>query len=232
MIKAALFDMDGLMFDTEPAYTIVHAAMWNRRGKKFTPEIKTSLMGKRAEEVMRTILSEHWKTDEKIEDLLKEQDDELSKIFRESVAKMPGLDVCLSLFDQKNIRTCIGTSSRKFLADILLEYHDLSDKFEFIVSGEMVARGKPDPEVYLTCADRLGLRPEECLVLEDSPNGIRAGHAAGCFTCAIPSEYAKGGDFSAADIICKTLADTKLRNIIEEKFFSGLKSDIDKQTLL
>jgi len=213
MIKAVIFDMDGLMFDTESAYSVVQEKMFATRGKVFTNKIKMPLMGKRAHEVME-IIREALGTGEKTEDLLKEQDKELIKLYQTSVEKLRGLDELIAFLNEKKIRKCIGTSSRRFLVDILLEKHGLRDEFEFVVSGDQAKEGKPNPEIYNLCVSRLGVSSAECLVLEDSLNGIKAGRAAGCFTCAIPSEFTKGEDFSGADIVCDSLADLKIKEFI------------------
>jgi len=213
MIKAVLFDMDGLMFDTESAYSVVQNSMSERRGKIFTNEIKMTLMGKRVNEVME-LLNDFWGRDERIEDLLKEQDEELVALYENSVKKMDGLDEIISFLEEKNIRKCIGTSSRKFLADILLKKHGLTDAFEFIVSGDMVEKGKPNPEIYNLCISRLGVSASECLVLEDSLNGIKSGIAACCHACAIPSEHTRGEDFSVATLVAGSLKDQAIREVI------------------
>lgn len=216
MIKAILFDMDGLMFDTETAYSIVQTEMFRKRGKEFTLAIKRPLMGKRANEVIERII-DIWGTKERPENVLQEQDELLKRVFKESVAKLSGLDEIIQFLVQNNIRRCIGTSSRKFLVDILLEKYNLTNKFEFVVSGDLVSRGKPDPEIYNRCIEKIKLSPTECLVLEDSLNGVRAGIAAGCFVCAIPSEFTHEEDFSSATFIAESLADEKIKNFIFAK---------------
>ena len=133
MIKAIIFDMDGLMFDTESVYSVVHGSMSEKRGKVFTNEIKRKLMGKRAEEAMES-QNNFWGKNEKVEDLLKEQDEELVRIYKNSVEKLEGLDNLVDFLNKNNIRKCIGTSSRRFLVDVLLEKHKLTNTFEFIVS--------------------------------------------------------------------------------------------------
>lgn len=213
MIKAAIFDMDGLMFDTESAYSLVHGAMSERRGKIFTNEVKMTLMGKRADEVMK-LLNDFWGKNERVEDLFREQDEELVKTYKNSVGKLDGLDDLIKFLDQNNIRKCIGTSSRRFLVDVLLQKHELTNAFEFIISGDMVSKGKPDPEIYNKCVDRLGVSASDCLVLEDSLNGIKAGIASGCHACAIPSEYTKQEDFSIATLVCKSLEDQAIKDFI------------------
>lgn len=86
--------------------------------------------------------------------------------------------------------------------------------FECVVSGDMVEKGKPDPEIYNTCISNIGLLPKECLVLEDSLNGVISGIAAGCYVCAIPSECTEGENFSKATFIAKSLNDEKIKNFI------------------
>lgn len=213
MIKACLFDMDGLMFDTETAYSVVQEKMSSKRGKVFTLDIKLPLMGKRAHEVM-ILLNEYWGKNENVEDLLKEQDELLVKIYTESVEKLPGLDNLLEFLNRNNIRKCIGTSSRRFLVDVLLKKHDLENEFEFITSGDMVQNGKPDPEIYNRCLEILKLDGSECLVLEDSLNGIKSGKSANCKTCAIPSVFTKHEDFSMSDIVVGSLDDELIKSFI------------------
>lgn len=213
MTKAVIFDMDGLMFDTESTYSIVHADMSSRRGETFTKEAKRSIMGRRYDEQI-FLLNEYWGKSEAIEDLLREQDEALVKLFKESVEKLAGFDELISFLHTNNIRRCIGTSSRKFLVDILLEKFNLENEFEFIVSGDEVQKGKPDPEIYQKCLSQLHLDGADCLVLEDSINGIRAGVDAGCRTCAIPSEYTQQEDFSVADLIVDSLSDDRIKDFI------------------
>ncbi len=205
--------MDGLMFDTESAYSVVQGAMSERRGKMFTNEIKRTLMGKMAHEVMG-LLNVFWGKNEAIGDLLKEQDEELVKVYKNSVEKLTGLDNLIDFLNQNNIRKCIGTSSRRFLVDVLFKKHNLANTFEFVVSGDMVTKGKPDPEIYNQCVARLDMPARECLVLEDSLNGIKAGALAGCNTCAIPSEYTRGEDFSIATFVCGSLNDQAIKDFI------------------
>ena len=213
MIKAIIFDMDGLMFDTESAYSVVQTSMSEKRGKIFTNEVKKILMGKRANEVME-LMNDFWDKDEKIEDLLKEQDGELVKIYNDSVEKMSGFDDFMNFLNLHNIRKCIGTSSRRFLVDVLLKKYGLENTLEFIVSGDEVEKGKPDPEIYNKCIEQLGVLPSDCLILEDSLNGIRAGVSAGCYTCAIPSEYTKDENFSLATMVCDSLGDQAIKDFI------------------
>lgn len=216
MIQAVIFDMDGLMFDTESAYSIVHENMSARRGKVFTIEMKHTLMSRRIDESMK-MLNEYWGVSEKIEDLVREQDEELIHIYNFHVEKMFGLDNLIHFLNEQKIRKCIATSSRRFLVDILLKKHNLENEFEFIVTGDDVEKGKPDPEIYRTCLAKLNLTGEECLVLEDSVNGMNAGITALCKTCAVPSLFTSGEDFSSADIVAQSLDDEIIKKFIRNE---------------
>ncbi len=211
--KAVIFDMDGLMFDTESQYFEIHSEMSRMRGKIFTPEVQATVMGKRAIEVMSG-LNVFWGRGEEVGDLLVEQDAMLVRAYEERVDVMPGLHELLHRLKLGNTRLAIGTSSRGFLVDILLTKHNISSMFEVVVTGGMVARGKPDPEIYTLCMSRLGLDPKDCAVLEDSVNGVLAGVASGAVTIAIPSELTKSGDFFAAHYVVSSLEDPELHKAL------------------
>ncbi len=212
-MQAIIFDMDGLMFDTETMYSRVFEEIAREKGKQLTLDLKTKCMGKRALEGAK-IISEEWEGCITPEELLAQQDALLVYLYETEAEKLPGLDELLSFLKDNNIRMCIGTSSRMFLVDILLDRFNLRDSFEFVVSGDMVEKGKPAPDIYTLCLEKLSLSGEECLVLEDSHNGMVAGKAAGCMVCAVPSEYTKHQDFSGADLIVDSLGDIRLQNFI------------------
>ncbi len=216
MVSAVIFDMDGLMFDTESAYSVVHNRIFKKRNKIFTKEIKMEIMGKRSQEIMKS-LSKYLGQNENVEDLLREQDGELVKIYLKSVNKLKGLDELIEFLNMNNIKKCIGTSSRKFLVDILLNKYNLKSEFKFIISGDNVKKGKPNPEIYLECLKKLKVPAKNCLILEDSLNGVIAGNSAGCQTCAIPSKYTRHEDFSIANLVVKSLNDKVLKEYIFKK---------------
>ena len=105
---------------------------------------------------------------------------------KEGVTTKPGIWELLAFLQEKQIRTAIATSSpigrtKKYLASVHLE-----NEFDAIVSGYMVEHGKPEPDIYVYAARQLGLKPENCIVLEDSPAGILAAYRAGCMPVMIP----------------------------------------------
>jgi HAD superfamily hydrolase (TIGR01509 family) len=119
---------------------------------------------------------------------------------------MPGLVEVLEAIEKAGIPKAIATSSSRRLATETLNTFALIPRFEFVITGDDVVRGKPDPEIYLAAAERLRLQPAEIMVLEDSVNGSLAASRAGMFTVAIPSRPAANGDFDHANAILTALS--------------------------
>ena len=116
----------------------------------------------------------------------------------------------LAALEEAGIPKAIGTSSARPLVDACLKPFNLGQRFQFILAAEDIAHGKPNPEIYLTAAQRFGVRPAEMMVLEDSQNGCLAAAAAGAFTVAVPGEHSRQHDFTAASLVAHSLADPRL----------------------
>jgi pseudouridine 5'-phosphatase len=208
-MRAVVFDMDGLMFNSEDVYTLVGEEILRRRGVEFTPELKSQLMGLQPQpsfEIMidRCGLSDTWQ----------QLATESSRLFLElldgRLAMMPGLVELLSALERAGIPKAIGTSSSRQLAIACLRPFDLEKRFQFILAAEDIAQGKPHPEIYLTAARRFGVPPAETLVLEDSRNGCLAAAAAGAYVVAVPGEHSRDHDFGMASLVADSLADPRL----------------------
>jgi len=123
---------------------------------------------------------------------------------------MPGLMRLLDALESAGIPKAIGTSSCWELAQACLSQFDLLSRFQFVLTAESITNGKPDPEIYLTAAEKLGVRPEETLVLEDSHNGCKAAWRAGACTIAVPGEHSMDHDFSFVDFVADGLGDRRI----------------------
>lgn len=215
MINAVLFDMDGLLFDTETIYQQVQEEMSAKRGFTLDKDFKKTLVGGSSRRVMNA-LKAYWNSDDDVEDLLREEEVAMCAHYEGYVAKMRGVDELLRYLNEKGIRKCLGTSTFSTMVNTLVDKHNLRNEFEFIVTGDMVTALKPSPDIYLKCTELLGLDPSRCLVLEDSFPGMSAGVAAGCRTCAVPNVFTMEADFSRADLIVDSLAAPDLYRFIEE----------------
>ncbi len=212
-MKAVVFDMDGLMFNTEDVYTLVGEELLRRRGREFTPELKNEMMGlvpQRSFEIMirRCNLTESWR------ELAAESNALFIGLLDQYLAPMPGLVELIEALEAARIPKAIATSSSRALMDACLSRFGMHRRFSFFLAAEDITRGKPDPEIYLTAAARFDLNPSELLVLEDSQNGCQAASAAGAFTVAVPARHSQTHDFSAAALVVESLSDPRLYSVL------------------
>jgi HAD superfamily hydrolase (TIGR01509 family) len=208
-MRAVVFDMDGLMFNTEDVYTAVGTELLRRRGLVFTAELKNAMMGQRPQPsfellIRRCQLTETW------QQLAAESDHLFLSLLDARLAPMPGLYDLLDALERAGLPKAIATSSNRALVDGCLAPFGFQKRFQFILTAEDIVHGKPHPEIYLTAARRFGVAPADMMVLEDSQNGCRAAAAAGAFTVAVPGEHSREHDFSSASLIADSLADPRV----------------------
>ncbi len=210
---AVTFDMDGLMFNTEDVYTLAGTELLARRGRVFTPELKDAMMGRPPRAAFEAMIGWHNLT-EPWESIAAESNEIFLGILADHLATMPGLLDLLAALEQADTPKAIATSSSRRLAEACLMPFKLVPRFRFILTAEDITHGKPNPEIYLLAANRLGVPPSQMLVLEDSQNGCRAAAAAGAFTVAVPGDHSRRQDFSMANLVIDSLADRRLYDLL------------------
>jgi HAD superfamily hydrolase (TIGR01509 family) len=208
-LRAVAFDMDGLMFNSEDVYTEVGVELMRRRGRDFPKGLKDAMMGLPPQPSFEAMIRWH-ALDDTWEELARESEDIFLLILDRYLAPMPGLPELLDALESAAIPKAVVTSSGWRLTDAVLSRFDLARRFAFVLTSEDITHGKPDPEVYLLAARRLGVAPAEMMVLEDSHFGTRAGAAAGAFVVAIPNEHTAEHDFSPATLVADSLADPRI----------------------
>lgn len=149
------------------------------------------------------------------ESLLAESDQLYAELLANDIQPMQGLDRWIGFLGQAGIPFGLATSSNRKFVNIIFESVEWQSQLSFVLTGDDVTRGKPDPEMYLKAAERLGIDPERMLVLEDSGNGCAAAVAAGAYTVAIPSEHTRGQDFTGAKLIAESLLDPRLWELLK-----------------
>lgn len=209
MMQAVVFDMDGLMFNTEDVYTSVGEELLRRRGHVFTAELKDRMMGLQARPSFEAMidycgLGETW------QQLAAESNRLFLEMLESRLKPMPGLMALLDALERAGIPKAIGTSSCRELVYPCLKPFGLATRFRFILTAEDVTHGKPDPEIYRKAAERMGAPASEMAVLEDSQNGCIAAAAAGAFAIAVPGDHSRGHDFSQARLVADGLDDPRL----------------------
>ncbi len=194
-LRAVVFDMDGLMFNTEDLYDLAGQELLRRRGQNFTRELKLSMMGLPGPKAF-SIMIDRCGLNDSVAHLQRETDEIFQSLLPDKIEMMPGLETLLDVIDRGGLPRSVATSSHRNFADRALGHFDLKDGFQFILTSEDVTNGKPDPEVYLTSAQKLDVEPRSMLVFEDSVFGSQAAVAAGAFTVAVPTEYSRDQDYS------------------------------------
>jgi HAD superfamily hydrolase (TIGR01509 family) len=207
--SAVVFDMDGLMFNTEELYQLVCREMLRRRDKPFEADLLNQMMGRPARNAFQVMIDWHQLT-ESIPELAAESAEIFAVILETQLAPMPGLFDLLAALEKAGIPKAVATSSgRKFTTQVLGRF-ELEPRFQFLLCSEDVTEGKPHPEIYQTASARLSREPAHVLVLEDSHHGCKAAIAAGAFAVAVPGGHSHTHDFTGAQFVAQTLADPRI----------------------
>ena len=184
MKKGAIFDQDGLMFDTEAIFSRAWTKAGEALGVVIPDGFRAAVCGSGPEVAKRIIRD--WIPEADPGALLETTYRISYEIQSRTLPEKPGLHEILDYFRANGVKMAVASSSHRLPVERNLERSGVRGYFDAVISGEDVSRGKPDPEAFLTAAERLGLSPADCYVFEDSLNGIRAGRAAGCCTIMIP----------------------------------------------
>jgi HAD superfamily hydrolase (TIGR01509 family) len=212
-LQAVVFDLDGLLFNTEDLYQDVGTEMLRRRGRQWTPELLHAMMGRPSAVALQIMIDWHG-LDTTVDDLRSESDAIFGHLLDTKLAPMPGAMELLSALERSRIPKAIGTSSGRAFVDRVLSRFDLEPRFDFVLTEEDVVRGKPHPEIYQTAARRLGVSCGSMMVLEDSENGCRAAVAAGAFAVAVPGGSSREHDFDGVAFVADSLADDRIYRVL------------------
>ena len=186
MVKAVIFDMDGVLIDTEKHYNAAWCEAARMAGFDFKREhalMLRSCDARLAAKMMKDIFGEgfdYFAIREVRRGLVAE------RIKKYGLEKKPGIDEILAFLHEKGIKTAVATATPIELTLQHLEKIGVRGQFDKIVSAKQVAHGKPAPDVYLHACAQIGEKPPDCIAVEDSPNGIRAAYAAGCKPVMVP----------------------------------------------
>ena len=187
-IRGILFDMDGLILDTEKLYTRFWQEAANALGYPMTKEQAMGLRSLSGKIGAARLQSYFDKPIDYETVRIKRVELMNAYIDKKGVETKAGIRELLAFLKEKGVKTAIATSSPIERAIKYLTFVGLEDAFDELISGDMVKMGKPYPDIYLLAAEKLGLKPKECLALEDSQSGLLSGSRAGCYPVMIPDQ--------------------------------------------
>ena len=175
-IKGLVFDMDGVIFDTERVYLNTWTKVFHEHGYELSKDVYISVMGTGRENVKK-VFSETFGHELSIEEMYKEKDEQLLNIVRNGQVPLKlGARELLTDARKNGYKIALATSARRKRLDIQLKTKNIEGYFDVIVCGDDVSKGKPDPEIFLKACYKLDLKPENCIVIEDSPAGIKGAY--------------------------------------------------------
>lgn len=186
MFKGAVFDMDGLMIDSERVVYNGWQKLMDKHGYDYSVEVFKQTVGRRKKEVEQ-FYYERYGADFPYRELAQiQRQNYIDRLISEGIPVKKGLYEILELFKNSGVKIALATSTSRKTTEMNLKVINAERYFDALVCGEDVTNGKPDPEVFLTAAQKIGVPPEKCVAFEDSINGIKSAFAAHMTTVMVP----------------------------------------------
>jgi len=208
MITAVIFDMDGLLIDSEPLWQRAETASFADVGLALTPEMCRQTTGMRTDEMVRYWFDRHPWSGPSLKEIELLVISRLSRLIYEEARPMSGAIELVRRFERTGLNMAIASSSPLRIIETVADRFGIAGVVRTLRSAESQPYGKPHPGVFIDTARDLGCRPAECLVFEDSINGVIAGKAAKMTTIAVPDKaMLNRPEFSIADLTISTLND-------------------------
>jgi len=202
MLRAVIFDMDGVLIDSQPYHFAVEEKMCREMGIDVSIEESHSFVGMAGAKVW-SYLKSKFALQESIAELMAFENKARTAYFSslENLQPIPGVVELLKALKQHDIKTALASSSSAEVIEIFISKLKIGDYFQKIISGDIVEKGKPDPDIFLYTATALGENPSDCLVIEDSANGVKAAKLAGMKCIGFRNANSGDQDLSLADMV-------------------------------
>ena len=214
--RAILFDMDGVLVDSEPMFLGAINRLLVQEG------VEPVSVQENEEFLIGTTINETWRVLKMkrplplpASDYIDRYDAIVREVMTEELSPQPGVRELIEVCNRRGLPKAVASSSLHMWVDLKLNAIGLTGAFDAVLGGDDVSRGKPEPDIYVKAAERLGVPPAECIAIEDSPVGISAAVASGAYTIAVRTEYTRNLDVSQAHTVLETLEDFDLALLAE-----------------
>lgn len=218
-LKAAVFDLDGLMIDSEPLQLRGTNLALKPLGIQIDEAEWMRMVGRRTIDNLER-LRDTYGFEADLQDVKRVKDEEYRRLITLEIPQMPALHSAMEVCREGGLDLALASCSVRTDVEIVLDSLGLSEDFQVVVTGDDVSIGKPDPEIFLETARRLRVSPHACVVLEDTAYGLAAAKATGMWCIAVPNRFTADQDFEKADLVLETLGELDL------DMLNGLREDI------
>lgn len=215
MLKAVLFDMDGVIVDTEPLHRKAYHQMFNDVNIEVDSALYESFTGQSTINICKRLVV-HFKLNDSPEHLMALKRKHYKYLFNndDELALIDGVLELIKDYYSNNVTLVVASSASMVGINQIFERFDLNKYFSGKFSGADLKQSKPHPEIFIKAAKHTGFDISECMVIEDSTNGIRAAHAAGIFCTAFMSPHSSGQDYSLANSVISDFKDIQYNNAV------------------
>ncbi|WHF50390.1 HAD family phosphatase [Chryseobacterium gotjawalense] len=215
-LKAVLFDMDGVIVDTEPLHRKAYYQMFDDLGIEVSEELYTTFTGASTKKVSNTLI-ERFRLENTPEELAVIKRKYFKQYFYSDADfnLIPGVKNLIENYFENNIKLVLASSASMTTIDMVFEKFDLGKYFLGKISGADLKESKPYPEIFLLASEIAGEKRESCMVIEDSTNGIVAAHSAGIFCTAYKSEHSINQNYDKANLLISDFSEIEFEKIIK-----------------
>jgi len=211
MLEAIIWDLDGVIVDSGPYHLQAWQQLARENGQEFSEEQFRRTFGMRSPEIIATVFGEGL-PEEQVASLAKRKEELFRNAVRGHVSSLPGAVELIHSTDRAGFRLALASSAPYENVELILDSLQLKNHFDVIVTSEDVTAGKPDPQIFLIAAKRLGARPANCLVIEDAVPGVQAAKAAGMKCIAVAGGSPRPG-LEECDLVVDSLEMVDLATI-------------------
>ncbi|MGD9682266.1 MAG: HAD family hydrolase [Candidatus Obscuribacterales bacterium] len=214
-IQALIFDMDGVLVDSEPLHLEAYSRYLASHGKPYGKSHNSQFLGRKDTEIAPLII-EQFELRVSPEELIRGKDEIFFALVRDQARPMPGSREVLGQAKKRGLKVALASSSKTSAIELIVGCLEIGHFFDHLVSGDEVPHGKPAPDIFTLTSKRLSVPAAECLVIEDTENGVRAAKSAGMLCLAVPCDATSHQDHSLADWKLASLKDFDLASLISD----------------